>query len=215
MQWAEVTADLYSFPLSSFGRVLGSPTSPIAISAPFSTPRTAELAALWHRFAALVVGQVLDQPQLYERDVIRAQMIDSLTAITVEAFAMTNGREEGTRDDDVVRRAEAFMRSRLSEPITIPDVASAAGISVRGLQLVYQRRFETTPVSRLRRLRLEQSRTALLNAAPGATVGAVGRRFGYSNLGRFSAHYRSEFDETPSQTLDRSHGPLHEELGDD
>lgn len=202
LRWSEVRVDLYSFPLSSFVRTLGSPEGPPSVVAPHLTSRTAEFTALWHRLADLVTRQVLDREAVYSRDVIRAQMTDALTAVTVEAFGLINQHEDPPRrDEETIRRADTFMRAHLADPITVPDIAAAAGVSVRGLQIVLQRQLDTTPVSRLRRLRLEAARAALLNPAGDTTVGTVGRRVGYSNLGRFSAHYRAEYDESPSQTL--------------
>jgi AraC-like DNA-binding protein len=205
LRWSEVTFDLYNFPLSSFVRTLGSPDGDITIRVPFLTSRSAELTALWHRLADLVTRQVLDRPEVYSRDVVRSQMTDGLTAVTVEAFGMTNQQEdERLRDEEVIRRADAFIGNHLDAPITVPDIAAAASVSVRGLQAVYQRVHGSTPIAHLRRTRLRAARSALLNPLPGTTVGAIGRRFGYSNLGRFSAHYRDEFDETPSRTLERT-----------
>lgn len=205
LRWSEVAFDLFNFPLSSFVRTLGAPDGDITIRVPFLTSRSAELTALWHRLADLVARQVLDRPDVYSRDVVRSQLTDSLTAVTVEAFGMTNLQEdERLRDGEVVRRADAYIRDHLDSPITVPEIAAAALVSVRGLQAVFQRAQGSTPIAHLRRTRLREARAALLNPLPGTTVGAVGRRVGYSNLGRFSAHYRDEFDEIPSRTLERS-----------
>jgi transcriptional regulator GlxA family with amidase domain len=96
------------------------------------------------------------------------------------------------------------MREHLSEPIAIPDVAEAAGLSVRGLQLVFQRRFATTPLMHLRQMRLEAARQSLLeHADEGTTVAETARRFGYTNSGRFATHYRNEFGEAPGAALQR------------
>ena len=38
----------------------------------------------------------------------------------------------------MIRRAEEYMRARFSEPITIADVAAAAGVDLRSLQICFQ-----------------------------------------------------------------------------
>ena len=203
LRWEQVTLDVFSFPQSSLRRILGVLDGSLRLHAPRLTPRSPKVAALWFRLATLLSAQVLEDPELYERDQVREQMIDALLGSNIEAFDLSNAAEEDTAADDaVVRRAEAYMTKHLGEPIAIPDVARAAAISERGLQLTFQRRLGTPPLVRLRELRLAKAREMLTEASHGSTtVGGVGRRVGYSNLGRFSAHYRSAFGESPSTTL--------------
>lgn len=205
LQWTRVAANLYSFPLSSFVRTLGPLNGAFTIRAPFLTSPSEDLSGLWRRLAELVTRQVLDRSEVYSHDVVRTQLIDGLTAVTVEAFGLTNQQEDDQRrDEEVIRRANEFIRTQLSTPNTVAGIAAAATVSVRSLQLAYQRRLGSTPIAQLRRTRLEAARVALSNPGPDTTVGEVARRMGYSNLGRFSAHYRDEYDETPSATLTRA-----------
>ena len=70
------------------------------------------------------------------------------------------------------------MRRKLGEPLSIPDIARSSGVSLRGLQLLYQRRLGTTPLLHLRSLRLAAARKVLDQAPSGETVSAVARRHG-------------------------------------
>jgi transcriptional regulator GlxA family with amidase domain len=144
-------------------------------------------------------------PEVYGRDLVRTQTIDALTAVIVEAFELTNRSEDPTdRDGAVLRRALAELRAHLADPVSIPEVASAAGVSVRGLQLIFQRQLGVSPLLHLRTLRLEAARQALIDeAGAGTTVADIARRFGYSNGGRFSTHYRDAFGESPAESLQR------------
>jgi AraC-like DNA-binding protein len=200
----DASLDLVSFPLSSIARLMGVEGRAVRIHAPEVVPTSEALASYWRRLASGTF-QMLTEPDLYQRDLLRGQLVDALTAATIEAFGLSDVAEDDpTGDRETVRRAIEFMGGELGEPISITRIAVAAGISVRGLQLLFQRSFGSTPVAHLRRLRLNGARAALLSATGSTTVGAVARRFGYSNLGRFSAHYRAEFDEMPSRTLQRS-----------
>src|SRR6516225_8020521 len=51
-----------------------------------------------------------------------------------------------------VKRAEEFMRVNTGAPLTIVEIAQAAGCSVRALQLAFQRFRGTTPMAILRRI---------------------------------------------------------------
>jgi AraC-like DNA-binding protein len=205
--WDRVVLDAFSIGSSSIQRLLGVDGRPVRLTAPRLTPRSKDLAVLWDRIARLLAGTVLEAPDLYQRDLVRDQMIDTLAATTIEAFELSETEEEDAdRDEEALRRAESYMRRRLGEPLSIPDVAHSSGVSLRGLQLLYQRRLGSTPLLHLRSLRIAAARQALEQPSAGQTVSAVARRFGYTNVGRFSAHYRAAYAETPSQTLQRARG---------
>lgn len=207
LRWERVVLDAFSIGSSSIQRLLGVDGRPVRLTAPRLTPRSKELALLWDRIARVLAGTVLEAPDLYQRDLVRDQMIDTLAATTIEAFELSEAdEEEADRDEEALRRAESYMRRRLGEPVSIPDVARSSGVSLRGLQLLYQRRLGSTPLLHLRSLRIAAARRALEQAPPSETVGAVARRFGYTNVGRFSAHYRAAYDEAPSATLQRARG---------
>jgi AraC-like DNA-binding protein len=208
LRWDEVGLDLYSFPLSAIARLLGAEGRAVRVHAPSLIPQNEALAEYWRRLASGLTFQMLGQPELYQRDLLRGQLVDALAAATIETFGISDASErDTTADQATLRRALGFMSAHLGEPISVSQIAVATGISVRGLQLVFNRELESSPVLQLRRLRLQGARDVLRSPVPGTTVGAVGRRFGYSNLGRFSAHYRSEFDESPSVTLQKALEP--------
>lgn len=203
LQWDRVELDVFSIPPAPLARLLGVPRSAVHLRSPQIEPRSVELAAFFRRVADLVVSGVFATPEVYARDLARTNTIDMLTAITVEAFELTNAAEDPVdRDQAVTRRAITEMQAHLAEPISIPDIAQAAGVSLRGLQTVFDRELGVSPLLHLRQLRMEAARRALLaEAERGTTVADVARRFGYSNSGRFSTHYRNEFGESPASTL--------------
>lgn len=208
LRWDEVGLDLFAFPLSAIARLLGAEGRAVRVHAPSLVPQNEVLAEYWRRLASGLTFPMLGQPELFERDLLRGQLVDALAAATIETFGISDVSEDDTTADQAtVRRALEFMAAHIGEPISVSQVAVATGVSVRGLQLVFNRELEMSPVLQLRRLRLNGAREALRSPAPGTTVGATGKRFGYSNLGRFSAHYRSEFGEAPSVTLQQALDP--------
>jgi len=103
-----------------------------------------------------------------------------------------------------VRRAERFMEDNATKPIGLTDVAAATGVSARALQLAFRRFRDTTPMARLRALRLELAREDLARRSrDGATVTSVAVACGFASLGRFAADYKARFGESPSETLQR------------
>ena len=103
-----------------------------------------------------------------------------------------------------VRRAVAYLESNPDLEIGVADVARAAHVSVRALQLAFRRHLDTTPMAFLRRVRMDRVRADLAAADPAATtVTAVTSRWGFAAAGRFSADYRDTYGEHPRDTLRR------------
>ena len=100
-------------------------------------------------------------------------------------------------------RAAAFIDAHADQPVTVADVAAATGLSVRALQYAFRRRYDTTPMGYLRRVRLERAHQQLQAADPaaGVTVGQIARRWGWANQAKFAAAYRTQYGMPPSRTL--------------
>lgn len=96
------------------------------------------------------------------------------------------------------------MEDHLREPISIPDLAVAAGVNIRTLQAMCRRELGRTPLEYVREARLSECRRELLDSSSDLTVGEVARRWGFAHAGRFSTRYRQAFGEYPSETLARA-----------
>lgn len=103
-----------------------------------------------------------------------------------------------------LRRAERFMLERMCDVITVSEVASACGTSIRTLQEAFRNAHGFGPMSWLRIQRLNRIHDALLDdTVNSTTVADTAHRFGFTHLGEFSKAYRLQFGETPGSTLSR------------
>ena len=103
-----------------------------------------------------------------------------------------------------MRRAERFIEENAVKAIGLADVALAAGVSARSLQLAFSRFRDTTPMAHLRALRLELARSDLARAGQdGGSVTSVANAHGFGSFSRFAADYKARFHESPSETLRR------------
>jgi AraC-like DNA-binding protein len=102
-----------------------------------------------------------------------------------------------------LRRAITHIEAHPDADLTIADIARAAHVTPRAVQLAFQRHLGTTPLAYLRRVRLDQAHRELLAARPGdgTTVSAVAYRWGFSSPSRFAAQYRQAYGRYPSRTL--------------
>ncbi|MBD8704326.1 helix-turn-helix domain-containing protein [Frigoribacterium sp. CFBP 13712] len=110
-------------------------------------------------------------------------------------------RTEHTRK---LRQAAEYVHAFADQPITAGDIASAAGVHTRTLQQLMSQHLGSSPTTYLRHVRLDRARQDLLAADPGSDfVAGIARRWGFGNLGRFSAAYAARFGEYPRDTLSR------------
>jgi len=114
-------------------------------------------------------------------------------------------REAGQSLGDIVQRAEDFFRKHLGEAVSISELATVAGVSEPRLRKAFHQVCMTSPKKYLRLWRLQQVRRSL-HAAPhihgAVTIAAT--QYGFTELGRFAAEYRTLFGEVPSQTIHRA-----------
>ena len=111
------------------------------------------------------------------------------------------GRQKAGAAPGNVRRAEAFMRANAGIPLTITEIAEAAGCSVRALQLAFQRFRGTAPMRVLQQIRLEQARTELLRPGRTESLARIAAEHGFSSPTRFAQSFRRKYGHYPSEML--------------
>lgn len=175
----------------------------------FLSPRPASPAARAQWSAATwYVGDLLGQPgaMLSPLVVTSAARLLAATALTVfpnTALEPAAPRDRRDVSGATVRRATAFIDEQAGRDITVPDVAAAACVTVRALQMAFRRELGTTPTAYLRTVRLARAHRELVDAGPGReTVTAVAYRWGFSSASRFSAYYHQTYGVSPKRTLE-------------
>jgi AraC-like DNA-binding protein len=104
-----------------------------------------------------------------------------------------------------VRRAESYLREWTSRPVSLCELARAAGVSPRSLQSGFRRFRDTTPAQFSRDIRLDLARQVLCTLeSDERSVTEVALKFGFAHFGRFAKCYFDRFGEPPSATLRRS-----------
>jgi AraC-like DNA-binding protein len=145
----------------------------------------------------------------YNSPLIHSQTMRLLAATVLDTFPnttmSTDPARPGGTDASAVRRAVAFIDDHAAEPIGVADIAIAARLGPRTLQDAFRRHLDTTPMTYLRRVRLERAHLDLQATDPttGTTVADIATRWGFAHHGRFAAQYRSRYGYPPSSTLHR------------
>ncbi|KQP93337.1 hypothetical protein ASF60_15535 [Methylobacterium sp. Leaf113] len=100
-----------------------------------------------------------------------------------------------------LRMALDYIEANLSGPLTLADIAAAAGISVRGLQTRFRRDVGQTPFQFLIDQRLKRVHQDLISARNAALpVAVIAKRWGFAHMSDFGQRYRRLYGCTPSET---------------
>lgn len=153
---------------------------------------------------ASLAGLHSDEPRTKDLIIAGLQRQALLTVFSSFATTFSEASRRSAQSGaspQTVKRAIAFIDANAHLPITIDDVARASHISTRGLQYAFKRAHDISPNDYLRRVRLAGARDALLAAEPGDSLAAIAKRWGFSNVSRFTATYRSEYGRHPGELL--------------
>lgn len=98
---------------------------------------------------------------------------------------------------------QQYAMKRLFAPLSLEDLAKAAGVRPRTMYMDCVRYSGVGPTVWLRGLRLDAARERILGN-PNCNVTDIAMDCGFGHLGRFSAYYRERFGELPSETAKTS-----------
>jgi AraC-like DNA-binding protein len=201
--------DVVMLDLSTLAQVAA--TSPARAPGPIRftafQPISHGAAANWKRTTDFL-AELLANTDAAAQPLIRGTASRLLAAAALTTFPNTaiidptcQDRRDAT--SATVRRAVAFIEQHPDRDISIADIAAAAHVSIRAVQIAFRRRLDTTPMGYLRGVRLDRVHRELLAANPtsGTTVTDIATRWGFYNHSRFAAGYRRAYGVTPRDTL--------------
>ncbi|WP_341720126.1 helix-turn-helix domain-containing protein [Micromonospora sp. FIMYZ51] len=171
------------------------------------TPISPGLARLWRHTTSYLNHVVLGNPSAHRQPLVLANAARMLAAAALAVFPNTTAgwptaMERRDATTATLRRATAFIEEHADRDIGAADIAAAAQVSLRALQLAFRRHLDTTPMAHLRRVRLDRAHHDLLLADPRQeTVSAIASRWGFLSHSRFTARYHAIYGIPPSRTL--------------
>ncbi|MGY1634932.1 helix-turn-helix transcriptional regulator [Geodermatophilus sp. SYSU D01186] len=181
-------------------------TAPAAPAQFLSLAPTAGGAARW-RATSHLVDDLLAEPETAASPLLigPAARLLAATALAVFPNTLLPPPAPADRTDGhpgTLRRAITFIESNCDREIGLADIARAAYVTPRAVQLAFRRHLDTTPTAYLRQVRLAQAHRQLRDATPGdgVTVTAVAARWGFTPS-RFTERYRAAYGVLPSRTL--------------
>jgi len=215
-EWDGCEVDLLRLPREQVARVAAERTGVRPESVRFlgMSPISVAAQGHWRAAQALVAGRLLDHRAPTMPPLAHATLLDVLALSLLTVFPSTvttcaRPAGAGWVAPSAVRRAEEFIGVHASLPITLTDVANAAGTSPIALQNAFVRAHDTTVLGYLRRVRLEAAHGELQagrTTSPGAaatapTVAEIAARWSFAGPDRFADQYRRRYGTSPEETL--------------
>jgi transcriptional regulator GlxA family with amidase domain len=110
--------------------------------------------------------------------------------------------DSGRRFDPRARAAMETMSRRLTDPLSLPELAKNCGLSVSRLGELFLEATGRTPRDWLERARLKHAQDLLVTTS--LPVKLVATACGYKDQRHFATRFRKYFDLTPGQHRERN-----------
>lgn len=209
LTWDDIDAATVRLPMTLLNRVAAERTGWVGHRLQFegSAPVSTTLGYNWRVLSQFLRFQLAAQDSVLNNLLVQAHTVEAVAATALATFrnttmALDRGPGPGRMAPAALRRAVGYIEANAHAPITLTDVAVAAGASVRSLQSAFRRHYDTTPTGYLRRVRLERAHRDLVVGDPHtSSVAAIAARWGFAHPARFAAYYREQYGLPPSQTL--------------
>lgn len=190
---------------AELGRMLGRvQTGPVHFAP--SLDLSAGQGLRWRRLVDLLRSELLDSqtllwnPLMSER--LASTVISGLLLAADHQYREAFEARTTPASPAAIRRAATYIDEHLHEPITVPLIASAVGISVRTLGRGFVRYLSISPREYIERARLARVHADLISETPdSASVAEIASRWGFAHHSRFAGVYRAAYGKYPSEVL--------------
>lgn len=168
-------------------------------------PHSLEATRIWFTQIYNLYSLFRISPVSYQNEICRRHHYDAICTLLLNLFSHNHTEALSSNSVDPAPRrcrvAMEFMREHACARLTVTDIAEYVGLSVRTLQLSFQRYYNVTPTEALRNLRLDAVKAALEKSDPSINVTSILLDHGVSSFGHFAALFRNRFGVTPGEVL--------------
>ena len=150
---------------------------------------------------AALAGQQRGESGFWQAQSLLMAALDMLFAarrVGRESYRI--GAPASPTEPDFVQRVQRFLRERLSERVTLADIAHHLRVSVSTLSHRYKRECGETPIETLARLRIAHARALLDRGLP---LKAIAARLGFADAFHLSKTFKRLEGVSPRQYVAR------------
>lgn len=154
----------------------------------------------------IACAQAVDEGSLFHQgSSARTHLVENELALALLSYQRNNVSHmiENAREEIMpraLRRAMEFIHANLVECIDLSQIAEAAEVNIRTLQMGFRQKMGLTPMQYLKNARLDHAHYLLSAKVEPLSVTQAAFSSGFSHLGRFSREYKHRFGCAPSQT---------------
>lgn len=136
----------------------------------------------------------------YENFIIKALLLSQENNYSEQLKEFTTRQQP-----HYIQKVRNFIVSHAKEDICADDLHHLAGVSKSKLYEEFQYYYGTSPMSYLKKYRLQQIYKILSSSGlnPKISISQLAFEWGFNHLSRFSQEYREEFGEKPSETKNK------------
>ena len=148
-----------------------------------------------------MVGAMIDE--MLDEYTVRHEGYESLIVgcfLKLVVYLSRNYRPSlGETSSSLLKLATAmsFIEQRFAEPLSLPELAKASGLSPRHLSRLFEKNYKTSPMEYIVRTRLEHA--ARLLRRGGRSITDIAFESGYNDSNYFSRSFRSSLGMSPSE----------------
>ena len=178
---------------------------------------SADKGARFFKFLDALLGKYLSQvDRLSDKRInsaIELQIQDRLADLLFGEEMVPRYPRQTTRSKALSHALEIGREAR--NPLTLHEMALAAGMSPRTLQRTFKATLGVSPLKYLRWCRLNGLHKDLyVSNVDESSVTETAANWGFTEMGRMAGEYRQLFGELPGKTLAREQGPQPKDLSE-
>jgi AraC-like DNA-binding protein len=161
----------------------------------------------FHRLHAAAAALAESAPEVIAQPAAARGLEQALIAATLSCLDTAEAESQKWAKQChsiIMRRFRRVLEEHPDRALYVPEICTAIGVPERTLRLCCQEHLGMSPKHYLTLRRMNLARRALLASNSGKrTVTDIATSYGFWHFGRFSAVYRSLFNELPSDSLSR------------
>jgi AraC family transcriptional regulator len=126
-----------------------------------------------------------------------AQIIRLLMDVLSSLLVISTQKVEEKPGEKAISHCLEYIHRNLDQNISVNDLAASVNYSVYYFIRLFSREVGMTPYEYIKSIRMEMARFYLRTSE--VTIGEIAQKCGYTTIGNFSAAFREEMLETPSE----------------
>ena len=151
------------------------------------------------RNGALLLQQMLRSQEADDADSICSFLTLLLLRLRAEEKKGADNRVQApvSGENTIIRKAQQYVQSHITEKLTVPVVAENIGVSASYLTALFHKHLQLSPGEYIRRIKLQESKQLIREGKMNFTE--VSEALCYSTVHHFSRQFKQMFGMTPTE----------------